>query len=64
MGNLDRELLEYQPDAAAIEAGGVPGGARWVLYVILAAIVALVSFLLAAPIRLLPLLSAPGPAAC
>ena len=42
MGNLDRELLEYQPDAAAIEAGGVPGGARWVLYVILAAIVALV----------------------
>ena len=22
MGNLDRELLEYQPDAAAIEAGG------------------------------------------
>ena len=36
MGNLDRELLEYQPDAAAIEAGGVPGGARWVLYVILA----------------------------
>jgi HlyD family secretion protein len=37
---LSEEILEYQPDAVEIEERPLPGGARWVLYVILAAIIA------------------------
>lgn len=42
MRNLKRDILEYQPDAVEIEERPVPGRARWVLYLILAAIVALI----------------------
>lgn len=42
MSNLKRDILEYQPDAVEIEERPVPGRARWVLYLILAAIVALI----------------------
>ncbi len=40
--NLPEEILEYQPDAVEIEERPLPGRARWVLYVILAAIIATV----------------------
>lgn len=42
MSNLERDILEYQPDAVEIEERPVPGKVRWVLYLILAAIVALI----------------------
>ena len=42
MHRLEQNILDYQPDAVAIEERPVPGKARWVLYLILAAIIALV----------------------
>ena len=42
MGKHDKDILEYQPDAVEIEDRPVPGKARWVLYLILTAIVALI----------------------
>ena len=42
MHRLEQDILDYQPDAVAIEERPVPGKARWVLYLILAAIVALI----------------------
>jgi len=39
---LPSEVLEFQPDAVEIEQRPVPGRVRWVLYLILAALVALV----------------------
>ncbi len=42
MARRDQDILDYQPDAVAIEERPVPGKARWVLYLILAAIVALI----------------------
>ncbi len=41
--NMDRDILEYQPDAVEIEERPVSGKARWVLYVILGSLVALVA---------------------
>ena len=43
MRKIDKDILEYQPDAVEIEERPVPGKARWVLYVILAGIVALIA---------------------
>ena len=37
--NRSKELLEYQPDAVEIEERPVPGKIRWVLYLIVAAMV-------------------------
>ncbi len=37
-----RQVLEYQPDAVEIEKRPVPGTVRWVLYVILAALIMVV----------------------
>ncbi len=37
---LPDEVLEYQPDAVEIEQRPIPGKARWVLYVILMALIA------------------------
>ncbi len=34
MKDHNQEITEYQPDAREIEERGVPGGARWVLYLI------------------------------
>ncbi len=42
MKDYDKEITEYQPDAREIEERKVPGGARWVLYLILASLVAIV----------------------
>ena len=42
MARRDQDILDYQPDAVEIEERPVPGKARWVLYLILAAIVALI----------------------
>ena len=39
---LRKEVLEYQPDAVEIEETPIPGKARWVLYVILVSLVAVV----------------------
>lgn len=43
MRKIERDILEYQPDAVEIEERPVPGRARWVLYVILAGIAALIA---------------------
>jgi hemolysin D len=40
---LREDILEYQPDAVEIEERPVPGRVRWVLYVIVAALVATVT---------------------
>lgn len=40
---LSPEILEYQPDAVEIEERPVPGKVRWVLYIILLALVASVT---------------------
>jgi len=37
---LSRDILEYQPDAVEIEDSPVPGTVRWVLYLILASLIA------------------------
>ena len=42
MRKTEKDILAYQPDAAEIEERPVPGRARWVLYLILAAIIGLV----------------------
>ncbi len=39
---ISQEVLEYQPDAVEIEERPVPGRVRWVLYIILASLVAIV----------------------
>ena len=41
-GKQSHEILEYQPDAVEIEERPVPGKARWVLYLILLALISLV----------------------
>jgi len=41
--NLSPEVLEYQPDAVEIEERPVPGSIRWVLYVILVAILLVIT---------------------
>ena len=43
MRKTEKDILAYQPDAAEIEERPVPGRARWVLYLILAAIIALIA---------------------
>ncbi len=42
MNSKKHDILEYQPDAVAIEERPVPGKARWVLYLILIALISLV----------------------
>lgn len=39
---LPSEVLEYQPDAIEIEEGPIPGKVRWVLYIIVGTLVAIV----------------------
>ncbi len=41
--NIDRDVLEYQPDAVEIEERPVSGKVRWVLYLILGSLVAVVA---------------------
>lgn len=40
---LSDEVLEYQPDAVEIEQRPVPGSVRWVLYIVIGTLIALVA---------------------
>lgn len=41
---IDRTAIEFQPDSVEIEERPVPGGARWTLYVIVAGILAAITW--------------------